>query len=60
MMKKSVKNYYPKDMTFCMYSDECKEICSRKLSDYEFKNVLNYEASFANFKGTVECKLKEQ
>ena len=56
-MNKTLKKYYPKDKTFCSYSDECKIICPRRLSDYEWR-LLNCEVSFANFKGTDECRLR--
>ena len=57
-MKNVLKDFYPKDRTFCIYGDECKIICRRKISDYELK-LLNYDVSIENFKNTEECPLNK-
>ena len=56
-MKKLIKKYYPKDMTFCLYGDECPLYCHRKISDYELR-LLNFEVAFEDFKNAIECSLR--
>lgn len=58
-MKRMLKKYYPKDLTFCMYSDDCSVICPRKISDYEL-HLLNQKVSWQSFKNTNECQLKKR
>ena len=54
---KRLKKYYPKDLMFCLYGDECPIIgCQRKISDLETR-LLNYECGWQDFKHTEECHL---
>lgn len=56
MSIKRLKKYYPKDMTFCIYGDECPMSCCRKISDYELR-LLKFEVVWADFKYTNDCIL---
>ena len=58
-MKRRLKKYYPKDLIFCLYGNDCPIICPRKISDYELR-LLNYKVAWQDFKNTVECHLSEK